>query len=89
MIVQYFQWECGYRKMIIAHFLDEDGEVVRGIGIDIFNETGCPCLVMINTKFSASTEFQPITQSDFFHLLPIEFKELALFALDFLKGGNA
>lgn len=88
MNVQYFQWECAYRKMIIAHFLDEFGEVVRGVGIDLYYDDA-PCgLVVINSKFTASTEFQPITRARFIELLPAEMLELGLFTLEFMKGCN-
>jgi hypothetical protein len=85
MNVQYFKWQSVYRKMIIAHFLDEFGEVVKGVGIDLYYDDAPCCLVMINSKFTASTEFQPITRAQFIELLPAEMLELGLFTLDFLK----
>jgi hypothetical protein len=85
MNVQFFKWQNGYRTMIIAHFLDKSGKVVRGVGIDLYYENEVCGIVMINSKFTASTEFQPITRAQFIELLPAEMLELGLFTLDFLK----
>lgn len=92
MIRQYFKWSGGSRSMLIVHFLDESGEVVKGISIDTHDWSGWyKAITIIGGPFQASTQFQPITQSEFAKLLPDEMLELGIFAAGFiteLKGGQ-
>lgn len=85
MITQYFKWSGAGRIMIIVHFSDEQtGVVEKAIGIDI--DKNYPAGIRIlDTAFTASTEFQPITRADFIEAMPDDMRELALFALEFLK----
>ena len=85
MITQYFKWSCAGRSMIIVHFSDEQTGVVDK-GICIHTDKNYPAAIeILDTAFTASTEFQPITRADFIEAMPGDMRELALFALEFLK----
>ena len=85
MITQYFKWSCAGRSMIMVHFANQEtGIVEKAIGIH--TDKNYPAAIQIlDTAFTASTEFQPITRADFIEAMPDDMRELALFALEFLK----
>jgi hypothetical protein len=71
--------------MIMVHFANQEtGIVEKAIGIH--TDKNYPAAIQIlDTAFTASTEFQPITRADFIEAMPDDMRELALFALEFLK----
>ncbi len=71
--------------MIMVHFADEQtGIVEKAIGIH--TDKNYPAAIqLLDGPFTASTEFQPITRADFIEAMPSDMRELALFALEFLK----
>lgn len=85
MITQYFKWSGAGRIMIMVHFANQEtGIVEKAIGIH--TDKNYPAAIQIlDTAFTASTEFQPITRADFIEAMPGDMRELALFALEFLK----
>jgi hypothetical protein len=71
--------------MIMVHFANQEtGIVEKAIGIN--TDKNYPAAIQIlDTAFTASTEFQPITRADFIEAMPDDMRELAFFALEFLK----
>lgn len=85
MITQYFKWGFAGRRMIIVHFSDAETGVVDK-GICIHTDKNYPAAIeILDTAFTASTEFQPITRADFIQAIPDDMRKLGLFALEFLK----